>query len=327
MIARRLFLTLALLAPTACSAPLDCSLKAVFCAALVTDTLGVNDYGINQGAWDGLLHAQSDGLIDQADFIASIDARDYQKNIAYFVERDYDMIVVAGVSLSDETFRAAELAPQTVFVGVNQAFDETRPNLISIVFPEEQMGFAAGALAAELTRTGYVAAVCETSGIDAMKRYCEGFRIGAKYVNPQVKVLTTYREYGDRDKLFVDESWGYDSAQKLILRGADAIFAAGGVTAQGALKAASDRRILALGAERDQSAALGESAVGVVTSFYGQSQPVVEEAARLIRIGQIPERLQGAVAYVPLSPLYPLEMSERLDRILEALQSGEIDAN
>lgn len=310
---------------TACSSPTDCSRADVFCAALVTDTLGLDDNGLNSASWAGLRRAEEDGIINQLDFIASTDSRDYPKNLAYFVQRKYDLIVASGVSLSKATFAAAESNPQIVFVGVNQTFDETLPNLVSVTFPEDQMGFAAGTLAAELTRTNYVAAFCETSGIAAMKRYCEGFRAGVKYVNPQVKVLVVYRDDGDRENLFADESWGYQSAQKAILRGADVIFAAGGVTAQGALKAASDLKIPALGAERDQAAALGESASSVVASFYGQSQLATEEAARLIRAGQtVPAHLQGEFGYTPLKPTYPTGMSERLNAVLEALKRGEI---
>ena len=101
------------------------------------------------------------------------------------------------------------------------------------------MGFAAGAMAAHISETRIVGAVCETSGIDAMWRYCEGFRAGAKFVNAEIKILVIYRDDGDREKLFIDEGWGYETATKLIQRGADVIFAAGGVTGQGALRAAA----------------------------------------------------------------------------------------
>ena len=48
---------------------------------------------------------------------------------------------------------------------------------------------------------------------------------------------------GDRERLFIDEAWGYDTAQELIQRGADVIFAAGGATGQGALRAAAEAQV------------------------------------------------------------------------------------
>ena len=68
------------------------------------------------------------------------------------------------------------------------------------------------------------------------------------------------------------KAWGYDTAQELIQRGVDVIFAAGGVTGQGALRAAAEAQVAAIGTERDQAAVLGESGSSVVTSIYGQRQ-------------------------------------------------------
>ena len=312
---------------SACLSSSDCFREDVFCAALVTDTQGVEDHGINQNAWAGLQDAKANGLAKQVDYIASVDSRDYQKNIVYFADRGYDLIFTSGISLDDETLQSADLYPDSTFVGLNQTFEEPRPNLISVTFPEDQMGFAAGVSAAALTKTGILAAVCETSGIDAMWRYCEGFRAGAKFVNDQLKILVVYRDDGDSEKLFIDEAWGYDTASDLIARGADVVFAAGGGTGQGALKAASELGVYAIGAERDQAAELGETGLGVVTSFYGQTQFEVQEVMRRVKNGQIPEIWQGSVQFAPLSLAYPPELGIQLGELLGMLRSGGIQTN
>src|SRR6185436_13511487 len=126
-------------------------------------------------------------------------------------------------------------------------------------------------LAARLTQTKIVGAVCETSGIDAMWRYCEGFRAGVMYSDDMVKVLVTYREDGSREKLFIDEEWGMENAQDLIQDGTDVLFAVGGETGVGALRAATDAQIYAIGAERDQRAALADEGSSVVTSILGRA--------------------------------------------------------
>ncbi len=120
-----------------------------------------------------------------------------------------------------------------------------------------------------------------------MWRYCEGFRAGVKFANSEITALVVYREDGDREKLFIDEAWGYETGNNLIARGADVLFAAGGVTAQGALKAASEFGLYAIGSERDQAAALGESGKGVVISFYGAAQFEVQEVMREVRAGEV----------------------------------------
>ncbi len=321
------FLTMIGWALSACLSSSDCFREDIFCAALVTDTQGIEDHGMNQDAWAGLQEAKANGLADQVEYIASVDARDYQKNIVYFANRGFDLIFTSGVSLDDETLQSADLYPDSTFVGLNQTFEESRPNLISVTFPEDQMGFAAGVSAATLTKTNIVAAVCETSGIDAMWRYCEGFRAGAKFTNDQLTVAVVYRDNGDSEKLFIDEAWGYATASDLIARGADVVFAAGGVTGQGAVKAASELGVYPIGAERDQFAALGVSGLGVVTSFYGQTQFEVQEVMRRVKNGQIPQIWQGSVQFVPLSPAYPPELSAQLEELLGMLKRGEIQTN
>ncbi len=324
-------LLLAILVLASCSQSPDCFRVDVFCAALVTDTLGVNDHGINQDTWAGLEGSKADGIVDQSAYIESVDARDYGKNIAYFAEKGFDVIVTAGAGLQDETLHAADLYPDPVFIGLTQPHEESRPNLIPITFAEDQMGFFAGALAARLTETGVVGAVCETSGIPSMWRYCEGFRAGANAaaidLGREIKVLVEYRDEGTQEKLFIDETWGMERAQYLMKRGADVIFAAGGVTSQGALRAAADAGTHAIGTERDQAAVLGDSGSSVVTSIYGRAGHQVQAVIRQLREGNFNEPVLSQFGYVPLDENFPESLSHQMDDLLSLLIDGYVHTN
>jgi basic membrane protein A and related proteins len=308
----------------ACQQSPDCVREEVVCAALVTDTLGVNDHGMNQDAWAGLQAAKASGLADEIAYIESVDARDYQKNIAYFTDRGYDVIFASGIGLQDETLRAANLHPASVFVGLNHPPADLHPNFISVTFPEDQMGFAAGILAARLTKTGVVAGLCETSGIDSMWRYCEGFRAGVESIDKSLRILIVYRDDGHREKLFVDEAWGYENASRLIFRGADVVFAAGGVTGQGALRAAVNSGVYAIGTERDQAAVLAGSGSGVVTSFRGRTSLEVQEVMRLFKERQVSMARSGQIIYTPLGGIFPESLKNELESVLVKLWTGEV---
>jgi basic membrane protein A len=295
----------------ACSQSSDCFREDVLCAALVTDTQGVEDQGMNQDTWAGLEQAKADGIVDRVEYIESIDSRDYEKNIAYFADLGFDTIFTVGAGMDDETLRAADLYLDSVFVGINQPASESRPNLISVTFPEDQMGFLAGALAVRITETQVVGAVCETSGIDAMWRYCEGFRAGVTLANrlleKNVTSTVVYRENGDREKLFLDEEWGAETAQGLIRRGADVIFAAGGATGLGALQAAE------AGAQTIGS----ESGLGGVTSVLGDASFEV----RQILGSAAPS---GRIRYIPLGPKFPENLTGEINLLLASLQSAAV---
>ena len=312
---------------TACTGSPDCSRVEIYCAALVTDTRGLDDNGINQDTWAGLETSKSNGLIDHIAYIESIDTRDYLKNISYFSDNSYDLIVTSGVGLQDETAQAADLYPDSVFIGINQADDEPRPNLVTITFPEDQMGFVAGVLAARLSDTRVVGAVCETSGLPAMWRYCEGFRAGAIYEDEDIKVLVAYRDDGDREFLFIDEKWGYETANKLIFRGADVIFAAGGLTGQGALQAAAEAGIPAIGVERDQAGAMAESGRSVAASFLGQAGLEVQKVIRLLGTGDVTGDQIGQFGFMSSERYVPESLKNELNELIFKLWSGEINTS
>jgi basic membrane protein A len=299
----------------------------VFCAGLVTDTLGIDDHGVNQDAWLGLQQSQSEGVTDEVAYIESVDVRDYEKNIDYFMVQGYDVIITSGIGLEDETLRAATRKPDSVFIGINQPQKDPPTNLIPLTFAEDQMGFLAGSLAAQLTNTGLVGGVCETSGIDAMWRYCEGFRAGVEYGDDSVLVIIRYREGGDSEKLFLDEAWGQEQGHYLIDRGVDVIFAAGGVTAQAALRVASEEGIHAIGTERDQAAVLGESGQGMATSIYGRAGFEVQKMLRLIHEGDPPQAGSGTFGYVPFDQTFPESLGREMDLLLQALMAGDVQTS
>jgi basic membrane protein A len=321
------FLAIVLLGMSACTQSPDCFREDIFCAALVTDTRGLKDFGINQNTWAGLEQSKANGVIDQIAYIESVDARDYEKNIAFFVNAGYDVIITSGIGLQNATLHSAYLYPASVFVGMNQTDAESVPNFIAVTFAEDQMGFFAGALAAHLTRTNIIGAVCETSGIDAMWRYCEGFRAGAKYVNEALEVIVVYRDDGSSEKLFIDEAWGSENAQMLITRGADILFAVGGETGAGALKTATEAKIKAIGAERDQGAALGEKGLSVVTSVLGRSSFTVQELMRHVKIGDLSDAQMSPIEFVSLDAVVQKSLIAELDEIVAGLADGKIRTN
>jgi basic membrane protein A len=321
-----IILILATFVLASCTGSPVCFRQDVFCAAQVTNTIGINDNGINQDTWSMLQELKNDGTVDEIAYIESVDARDYEKNIAFFGGNGYDVIITAGIGLRDETLHAADLYPSAVFIGIDQPTEIKHERVIPITFPEDQMGFLAGVLAARLTKTQVAGAVCETSGLPAMWRYCEGFRAGVEYINDEIKVLVAYRDDGSQEKLFLDDEWGAEKARDQISRGADVIFAAGGITGQGALQAASEAGIPAIGAEQNQAAALAETGSGVVTSVYGAAGLEVQKMMRLLKNGEMPQGGTGRFGYVLLSQKFPESLTTELDAVLKSLLDGQITA-
>ncbi len=307
----------------------DCTRWEVFCAGLVTAYGRVDDGGLNQRTWEGLQRALTDGLIQRAEVIESVDARDWDKNIAYFAQAGYDLIVTVDYALTESTRLAADRWPAAAFLGVDQPPDAVpRPNLATIVFPEDQGGFLAGALAALITRTGRVGGVCESQDFPSMWRYCEGFRFGARYINPDLRPRVIYNQEDSFREPFQNPEWGRKQAVFLIQTGVDVLFAAGGETARAALETAALYQVYGIGADEDQFYRLSQPEFLVSSAIKRADWAVYDLIYRARQQGVFPLGVhQGAyslVSYHAQERLVLPTLRERLEAIQRALAEGSL---
>lgn len=229
-----LSLPLLLLALAGCSStPPDCRSADVLCIGFVTGSGGLKDNGLNEQAWQALVQLREEGMV--GDVIESVDSFDYEKNIAFFVEYGYDMVFSGGYLLTEDAISIARKHPGTVFVMVGQSLPEedAPPNLAGVIFPEEQAGFWAGALAAHFSETRIVGAVFANQAIPTVAAYARGFEAGAQEVDAQV----VFYSQGRFTDSLNDPEWGIEQADILYNdRKADILFAYGGATGLAALE-------------------------------------------------------------------------------------------
>jgi basic membrane protein A and related proteins len=306
--------------------PQDCTRKEVYCVGLVTDFGPINE-GINQEAWQGLSEVKEEGGVDRIDAIETIDARDRAGNISTFADEGYDVIITVGASISDETVAAAQKYPKIFFIGVEQPQTQKLPNISGLVFYEDRGGFLSGALAALTTQTNRVAALCEAKFIDPMRRYCDGFQAGAKYINPVVNVTVSYRD-GSQEKLFNDPEWGRTEALRVVAEGADVLFAAGGGTADAALEAAAQQNAYVIGAETDPYDRLIDIRPMLVSSAISDVRSGIHELMQLTLEGQFPAgNFYGRTLLAPFHEWdrqIPQTTRDRLNLIEQSLNVGSV---
>ena len=314
----------------------DCEQPEVFCIGLVTDGGRLDDRAYNQAAWDGIQQAKSAGVANWVASIETVDARDFEENINVFGDAGYDVIVTVGSVMGDATRAAATAYPNSYFIGVDQdqsANQEFSPNLVGLVFPEDQIGYLAGALAALMSKTGQIGAVCASDGLPFMKRYGDGFVAGAAYINPVVKATVIYHNDVGLDKTFVDPEWGAVTANSLIDTGVDFIFGIGGTTGSNALVAAVMRGAYGIGADTDEYYALPVAAPHLYTSVLKLIAPGIAELIKAAKDAQVQTSVfpsgnfigqVGLASYHDLDSSVPDEIKARMSELNQALRSGEI---
>jgi basic membrane protein A len=163
---------------------------------LVTDLGRVNDGTFNQFAHEGAKKAADEFGLDYT-YIETQAQTDYAKNIQTCLDEGYDTIVTVGFMIQEATTAAAIANPDVHFLGVDEnvgpAQDGTAAptNFEGLIFREDQAGFLAGAIAAQMSKSGTIAGVY---GIDIppVHKYRVGFEQGAMYINPKIKTLGTY---------------------------------------------------------------------------------------------------------------------------------------
>lgn len=302
----------------------DCASEEVLCVGLVTDVGKIDDKSFNQSAWEGVQAS----VADQSDFIETQDSKDYATNIGTFLDQGYDVIVTVGFALGEATLIAAGENPDTLFIGVDQFQGEPVPNVAGLIFPEDQAGFIAGALAGLLTETDTVAAVLGTDLVPPVVAFKEGYEAGALYTNPDVNLLSTYHP-GGLDVAFTDPAWGADTARQALDSGADVVFGAGGLTGNGALgEVAKDGgEAFCIGVDSDQWETVPEAHPCLVTSAMKLINPGVAELIAQAEAGSMSSgNFVGAVGIAPYHDFEDV-ISDEVKAQVEEITVGVLDGS
>lgn len=324
---------------SACApAEADCSSEEVFCVGLVTDVGKINDKSFNQSAWEGVQLAEKE-LGAKVQYIETADAKDYDKNIATFGDAGYDVIVTVGFALGEATVANAAKFPNTKFIGVDQfqawQFDDDTSNDVANVaglgFPEDQAGFLVGALAAMMSESHKIGAVCGTDVVPPVWRFGEGYKAGAAYVDGMMgsatEVFVVYHSDVGFDKTFTDPEWGAQTAQSMMDQGADAIFGCGGITGNGAITAAAQAGAYAIGVDSDQYLTLPEAAPRMLSSAMKLIVPGVFDQIKAVQDGAfVNGNVSGTAGYAPFHDL-DSEVSADVKAEMEKINAGLLDGS
>jgi basic membrane protein A len=296
---------------------------------LVTDVGKVDDKSFNQSAWDGVQQAKKD-LGAEVKFIETTDPKDYAKNIEQFANAKYNVIVTVGFGLEKATAEAAKKYPNIKFIGVDQFQAEPQPNLAGLIFDEDKAGFLAGALAAQVSKSGTIGQVLGTDVVPPVVKFGKGYEAGAKYARPDIKVLTWYHP-GGLAKGFTDPEEGKKQALQMIAQNADVIFGAGGQTGNGALLGCAEKNVWAIGVDTDQYLTVPQAQKVLLSSAMKLITPGVFNTIKSVKDGSFKGgNVIGDVGIAPYHDLdaqVPAPVKEKMKQIDQGLKSGSIQTN
>ena len=300
---------------------------------LVTDVGRVNDKGFNQGSFEGMRAAQAEApTCFDTTYIETTSQSDYAKNIAEFTDAGYDVVIGVGFLLGDALGDAAKANPNAKFISVDgipgAGHDESWfTNGESLFFAEDQAGYLAGVLAASKSTSGHIGVVGGLVFVPPVERFVEGYIDSAKSVNPNIVVDFVYTTS------FVDPPQGKNAAQQMIDKGADVIFAAGGLTGNGALGAACENPgVLAIGVDVDQYFTLPEVRPCLLSSATKNLVEAVKNSLLRIAAGQFKAGVHSddaSTVGIALAPFHDMDgdVSAEIKALLEKTYAGLADGS
>ena len=293
-----------------------------------TDVGRIDDKSFNQASWEGVQLVGKE-LGAEVKYVVTVDAKDYLKNIQQFADAGYDVIVTSGFAYGPATIEAAKKWPNITFIGTDQFQAETLSNLAGLIFDEDKAGFLAGALAALMSKSNIIGAVLGTDVVPPVVKFGKGYENGAKYINPNIRVLMAYHP-GGLAKGFTDPDWGASTAKAMIDQKADVIFGAGGDTGNGALLycAKPEVNVMAIGVDVDQYNTVPGAQKVLLSSAMKLLAPGVVNIIKTVAAGKF--KGGNIVGPVGLAPFHdwdtkvPQTVKDKLKQIDANLQNGSL---
>jgi basic membrane protein A len=171
--------------------------------------------------------------------------------------------------------------------------------------------------------------VLGTDDVPPVWRFGEGYKAGAKAIKPDITVQATYHSDVDISKTFTDPEWGKTTALSMIDKGADVVFGAGGLTGNGALFAAKERNIAAIGVDTDQYNTIGdEYKSALVSSAMKLLTPGVFDLIKAAQDGTF--KGGNNTGEVGLAPFHdweskvPADAKAKLEELDKGLKDGSV---
>jgi basic membrane protein A len=219
---------------------------------LVTDVGGLNDRGFNHLAFLGVKEAKVRlGTPYRVNLSAS--STEYVPNLTSLARNGYDLIIGVGFTEANAIDTAATQFPKSKFtiIDVDQTTEPHKPpNLLGLLFREQEVGYLAGYLAGleEMRRPGPdVIGSVGGEKQPPVDRFIAGYQAGAKAADPGIKVINAYSQD------FTDQSKCKTIALNQIGEGAGVVFQVAGGCGLGVIKAAAEKNVWAIGVDADQS--------------------------------------------------------------------------
>ncbi|MDQ7092186.1 BMP family protein [Desulfosporosinus sp. PR] len=220
------------------TAPSSAKLKVALCLSGA-----VNDQGWNQSAYEGAKKAcQKYGYT--LSYTENLGTADIKAAFNDYASSGYNVIIGHGFEFGDPALEVAKNYPNVKFICTES--NAKADNVASYVMACEQTAYVEGIIAAGMTKSNKIGAIGPIQG-DSLVKIINGYEDGAKSVNPNIKVETSWTNS------YTDTQLAQEAANSMIQDGVDVLKHCANACGNGAITAAVKANIWCQGDSYDQS--------------------------------------------------------------------------
>jgi basic membrane protein A len=219
---------------------------------LAYDVGGRGDQSFNDAAAAGLDKAKTEFGVEAQESEAADGEPESarEERLIQMAEGGYNPVIAVGFAYAPAVAKVAPQFPDTQF-GLVDSTDATGENIANLVFTEHEGSFLVGAAAALKSKANHIGFVGGVN-VPLIVKFEAGYEAGAKAVNPDIKIESTYLSQPPDFSGFGDPAKGKTAAEGMFDAGADVVYHAAGGSGLGVFQAAKAANALAIGVDSDQ---------------------------------------------------------------------------
>ncbi|NMC79269.1 MAG: BMP family ABC transporter substrate-binding protein [Chloroflexi bacterium] len=283
----------------------------------------IKDTAWNQYGYEAAMAAKDKyGL--ELSFQESVPQAEVKDVLRNYAAEGYDLVIAHDLNFTDPVLEVAPDFPNVMF-GISGGYMVDGDNVVAVSTTNWESTYLAGTLAGLITETNKIGILTATGDNPIANRMVNSFKVAAQEQNPDVEIIHTY--VGSWD----DVVKGKELVKSMISQGADVIYTQSGQVNVGAVEAAAEGGVMAIGGVVDMWDVAPDT---VVSSALANPGAYVTQLIDMLVEG----RLEGGKLYVmgvkdgleDLAPYHNFEdkisddVKEKVQEVRQMLVDGKV---
>lgn len=295
----------------------------------------LGDKSFNDSTNEGALKAAKEFGYD-IKYFESDSSDEWETNFVAALEDDYDIVFAVSSQFQEIVNKYADSYPDENIVLLDAVVK--KDNVDSVIFAQNEGSFLTGAAAAYWTEYTDIeginadATIGWVGGMDipVLQDFLVGYEQGAKYVNPDIKILTTFTG------TFNDPLKGKEATLAQYDQGADIVMNVASNTGNGILEAASEEGKFAIGVDSNQDdiypgsiltsmlKRLDVATYSILEAYHNDKTFNGGEITTMNIANDGVSLTDMSVMQEALGDDFPVEIFDKIEELTEKVKSGEI---